>query len=530
MIKKEIPADIQAAITACKERIEQQEKEFDLSTIAGQKAKLKALGEQERAAIEKEQNPDGNQEKITYRALKGRRIVANLKKVVTFAILGDDETELEAAPLVFYNVNKGVYSQSQRTIEQFILAVESTATIRTRKEVLGWLRLEAKARKVCTDPHLIPVGNGVYNDQTSELRPYSPETPFANKSDTNYTPTATEPIINGWKPSDLIDDIGGGDPEKTTLIKQMIATTVKNRQGKSVMFYLTDDGQGGTGKSTLMQLLINLVGKDNVKALTLREFDNDFKLAQAYGARVIIGDENQVRGFIDDGSNLKTIVTNGVVLINPKSKGPFSAKFNATVIQAGNDLPKFRDTSGGLYRRFRMINFPDHHPDTPENRLIGDDYIYRREVLEWFMKEALNTDVSQIVDTQESRELVHTTRLDNNPVLYFYENYVKDTLTSTRLPMKFLFAYFRAVMDNENNATRLTQNSFTRRIKPIAEADGWQYSKKNYKVMEQFTNHDLNLVKDLDQENNTDYHYRADVDRNEYQPLLIKEPDPYQQQ
>src|SRR5699024_10743163 len=120
--------------------------------------------------------------------------------------------------------------------------------------------------------------------------------------------------------------------------------------------------------------------------------------------------------YIDDGSTLKSVVTNELVLINPKGTPPFSAKFNTTVVQSMNAFPRFRDTTGGLYRRFRLIKFNHQYPDTPAGRKIKDEYIYNEELLQWLLKKALTIDTSTIIDTKESKEMVTDIQLESDIV------------------------------------------------------------------------------------------------------------------
>ena len=263
------------------------------------------------------------------------------------------------------------------------------------------------------------------------------------------------------------------------------------------MFMLVDAGQGRTGKSTMEQFLINLVGNGNYKALMLDQFDNDFLLAQGYGGRLLIGDDNPPERYIDNGSNLKSIITNEIVLINPKGLAPFTARFNAIVIQSMNGLPKFKDKTGGLYRRFRMINFPHQFPDDPASKQVKDKYIYDKRLLEWVLKKSLDINLDQIVNPKESKELVENTRLDNDPVAYFASNYI-DPLVSEYLPVKFLFHYFLWVMERENNKQTLSQRKFTTRIKPIMENMGWKFYVTGRRPGNKFKQADLDLMDKYD--------------------------------
>lgn len=507
MTVKVIPKETQETIDEMmKRRHDAQPKSFD-----EQLELLSTWGQQYRKENTRTVHHQNGTESVTTKRIPARMIANQIEAVATIAKLGETDRELESAPLVLYVPDRGIYTHSTTRVRRMILALEPSCTIKTRNEVEWLLDGEALAKAPESSPSLIPVGNGIYNTDSGEFKPFTPEIVFTSKIATNYNPNATEPSFNGWKFSDWINELAQGNEDKRMLIWQMLASIVKNRDTANVFFAFVDNGQGRTGKSTLEQLLMNLVGKDNYTSLKLDEFGHDFKLANAYGARLIIGDDNEPKGYIDDGSNLKSIVTNETVLLNPKGAKPFTARFFATVVQSMNGVPTFRDRSGGLYRRFRMIYFPKQYPDTPAGKRIKDDYIYDRRLLEWILKRALEIDVTTIIDTRESQELVYDTRLDNDPVLYFVEEVV-NRLQSTRFPTSFLFNLFCAFMKSENNPTKLKQRSFTKQIRPYMESKGWKYDNKNLSSLDRFDKRDLDLVDEYDDRVGTNYPRLAEQD------------------
>ena len=322
-----------------------------------------------------------------------------------------------------------------------------------------------------------------------------------------------EPTFNNWSLSNWFKQLADNDPQKELLLWQLIATVVQNKANSNVLFCLIDNGQGRTGKSTLEQLLMNLVGKDNYTALKLSEFDDDFLLAQAYGASLIIGDDNPPLKYIDDGSTLKSVVTNELVLINPKGMSPFSAKFNAAVVQSMNAFPRFRDTTGGLYRRFRLIKFNHQYQDTPAGRKIKEEYIYNKALLEWLLRKALTIDVSSIIDTNESKEMVNDIQIESDIVRAFVVDVVND-LTSTRIPAKFLYNLFVQYAEANHNPTNMTQNTFTRRLKPLLEEQGFKYERRKLAPLNYFESKDARLL--------PEYLAKFSKECNRQQPLYYK--------
>lgn len=133
----------------------------------------------------------------------------------------------------------------------------------------------------------------------------------------------------------------------------------------------------------------------------------------------------------------------------------------------------------------------------------------------------MQVSIDTIVDTRESQEIVHETRLDNDPVLYFVENYIP-LMESTRLPVKFLFNAFLAVMAAENNPQKMKQNTFTKQVKPLMEEQGWRYDRKNLKPGDWFSLKDAEIISEADKGTGTAYGYLAMVETEKKQPLFEK--------
>lgn len=323
---------------------------------------------------------------------------------------------------------------------------------------------------------LIPVGNGVYNRQTHTLSEFNPHFVFTSKIKTKWSADIAEPNINGWTPSKFLLDLANGNPDKAVLLKQILGCCVCVNHIADKAFFLIDDEMGSTGKSTFEQTIINLVGDENAGSLLLKEFEEPFTLATAMDKTVIIGDDNHPGDYNEKSVSFKRMVTGERVLINPKGLPPYTSRSKATIIQSMNALPKFADTTGGLTRRIIMIKFNHHFKKTPEGDKVKHDYIYRNDVLEWLLHEALETDISTMRQLDESAAELHKMELESEPVLYYMETYFP-LLESTRIPIKFLFKDFLARMASENRPSKLSQAAFTRKARKYLPR-GWCYGKQ----------------------------------------------------
>lgn len=409
-------------------------------------------------------------------ALSDRIVTDILEKNMVFAVIGEDEADYEKAPLRFYNPDSGLYTQDERILGKLALIIKRDITTSGNRNIMRWLRLEAKEKKLSNGMELIPVGNGVYNRRTQTLSDFNPYFVFTSKIKTEWRADIAEPNINGWTPSKFLLDLANGNPDKAMLLKQILGCCVCVNHITDKAFFLIDDEIGSTGKSTFEQAIINLVGDENAGSLLLKEFEEPFTLATAMDKTVIIGDDNHPGDYNEKSVNFKRMVTGERILVNPKGIPPYTSRSKATVIQSMNSIPKFADTTGGLTRRIAIIKFNHRFKKTPEGDKVKHDYIYRNDVLEWLLHEALETDISTIRQLDESAAELHKMELESDPVLYYMEIYFP-LLESTRIPVKFIFKDFLAHMASENRPSKLSQAMFTRKAKKYLPP-GWESGKQ----------------------------------------------------
>ena len=91
---------------------------------------------------------------------------------------------------------------------------------------------------------------------------------------------------------------------------------------------------------------------------------------------------------------------------------------------------------------------------------------------------------------------------------------VVNDFTSTRIPVKFLYQLFNNYAEANHNSTNITQNSFTRRIKPILEEQGFNYDRKNKAPLNYFKKDDAKLL--------PEYWVKYYKENKKYQPVFYK--------
>ena len=150
---------------------------------------------------------------------------------------------------------------------------------------------------------------------------------------------------------------------------------------KSAWFYSTS---GNNGKGTLCSLMRNLLGRGSWESISLKDFSSPFMLEPLMRISAVITDENDTGTFVDDAAALKSIITGDPFQLNRKFKEPRTVLFKGFMVQCVNELPRLRDRSESMYRRLLVVPFEKRFEGN-ERKYIKDDYLKRKEVLEYVL-------------------------------------------------------------------------------------------------------------------------------------------------
>lgn len=424
-------------------------------------------------------------------------IIANsLKKVLHIAnVKMLSSSKRDESKLMYWNPDTGLYEESEATLTALMAECEPYVNTGLQSQALNTLRNTVEEKTVNDWKDVVICGNGYF--RRGEFHSFSHKDIFINKLATNYNADAIEcPTFNGWNFVEWLEnDICHGDALLINAFWQIIIRVVRYREQNDFCFWLWAK-EGGTGKSTFLNLLKALAGEENTGGLKINQFADPFLLASAYDKALIIGDDNKVNALMGEVENFKTAVTGGTLLINPKNQKPFSAEIRATIVEASNGLPKFSAYDGGVERRIIPIKFCGNSGvyKEPDPR-IRDVYTKDPKLLEYVLHEALRHELND--DFKELPEVVAAKKEieeNSSPVLHFAVEYLPE-IQSKVVPTEFVFKYYLACMANENRPTTMTRVSFVRTLNDLIEQgkfEGWQPSK-----YAKFTNWDYRRDKGL---------------------------------
>ncbi|MFT8282855.1 phage/plasmid primase, P4 family [Streptococcus agalactiae] len=307
------------------------------------------------------------------------------------------------------------------------------------------------------------IGKQLYNAETGLFEEITPEIIVTRKIKTGYNPNAKEPNLKGWKPTTWLKELFDHDEELYNLAIQIIKASITG-QSLQKIFWLY--GEGGTGKGTFQQLLINLIGMENVASLKITGLSNSrFSTSILLGKSLVIGDDVQKDAVIKDTSDMFSLATGDIMTIEDKGKRPYSIRLNMTVVQSSNGLPRMNGDKSAIDRRFRILIFSSRFKDKP-NPAIKKDYINRKEVLEYLVKLAIETP-SEDINPKQSQTLLGEHQKDINPVLDFVEKTFREDLASEFIPNDFIWYCWKQYQDYFNQSFFKTERGLHRDIKQV---------------------------------------------------------------
>ena len=197
--------------------------------------------------------------------------------------------------------------------------------------------------------NLIPISNGVYDIESNTLLPHSPLYRFMYQFPVKYNPIATCPKTEKFMEQVLT-------PDQRTLVEEWIGYYFyRNYMFKKAIIFV---GAGDTGKTTLLEVITHLLGRENISSISLQKMTGDkFSAAHLYNKHGNLVDELSARDITDTGS-FKMATGGGSVTGEYKFGNQFSFHNYSKFTFACNRIPDVNDTNDEAYfNRWMVVRF-----------------------------------------------------------------------------------------------------------------------------------------------------------------------------
>ena len=202
-------------------------------------------------------------------------------------------------------------------------------------------------------PQYFNVENGLFNLDTMQLEPHRKDVYVTAQAGFPYDAKAGAATFKQWLSEMLVKPgTTATDWQLVALVQEMMGYCLTADTSHRVSFWIV--GTSGTGKSTLVNLMVNMA-KSYHTTIDLNQLaTNRFLLAKIAGKRLVTSVEASAGIRLDDGT-YKTLVSDDLLLADVKNRDPIEFVPQCKIVWAMNNLPYVGDRSGAVDSRVLII-------------------------------------------------------------------------------------------------------------------------------------------------------------------------------
>lgn len=365
--------------------------------------------------------------------------------------------------------DNGIYRSGYRFIESKMVEVIPTLKANHRTEVLKYLEIRTPEESQTSDANLIAFRNGVLDLETDELKPFSPDHVITNMIPWDYNPNAYSELADK-----TLNKISCNDPEIRSLLEECIGYCFFRQNELSKSFFLT--GSGSNGKSTFLDMVKNVLGRQNYVSLDLDELSERFSATTMFGKLANIGDDISDE-FLQGKAiaQFKKVVSGNDIKAENKGQDAYFFKPTVKLLFSANEIPRMRNKGFDAIKRRLVIipfnaKFTKDDPDY-DSRITWK--LKKQDVAEYLIAlgiKGLHRVLENQVFTESSKvsEEIDTFEKDNNPILLFLEDIEEHEILNHET--KEVFARYDTFC-SENGFQRMAMQTFTKEIKRHLHCD-----------------------------------------------------------
>ena len=356
----------------------------------------------------------------------------------------------------------GVYVPGYREIEKVMVEEIPYLKKAQRREAMDTIDLNAREVEAA-DARYIGFNNGVLDIDSGQLLSFDPAIVITNQIPWDYRTDAYDEDADK-----MLDRIACQDPHVRALLEECIGYCFYRRNELRKAFILTGGKRGG--KSTYLDCIKAVLGKENVSSLDLKEVGDRFSTAMMAGKLANIGDDigddflqgTQVAMF-------KKVVAGNRIKAERKGHDPFDFDPYVKLLFSANEIPRMRDRGDAVLDRLIIIPF---------NAVFGKgqkDYdpwlkykLMERGPMEYFVRigveglQRVLKDNRGFTKAQVVEDRMEEYREENNPILAFMKDLDLDVDIIGETPERVYRRY--AIFCHENGFNAIGKTVFSRQL------------------------------------------------------------------
>jgi P4 family phage/plasmid primase-like protien len=269
--------------------------------------------------------------------------------------------------------------------------------------------------------------NGLFDVETLTIIPHSEE--YVTFAQSPYSIDLEQREHPLW--SDYLNKVTGGDEQLEALLQEAMGYCIFGQDIQAQKAFFLYSEASGTGKSTFLQVLKNLVGEKNTSSLSLEKMASLSPMLKALiGKRVNINDELGTKYL--EASSVSAILSGEDVTFDVKYKDAISMNFSQTrFIFSTNQLPNFNQALG-MDRRIAIIPFQFRFYGTNERVLDFHKIVLKKEsgaILNWAIdgylriKERVKNNQDPFTESTASKTALFDYKNTIDPIVAYLTDY-----------------------------------------------------------------------------------------------------------
>lgn len=342
-----------------------------------------------------------------------------------------------------YVYEDGYYQLSGNFVERKMVKMIRGLKKRQRTETLDYITLSTwvSEKNINRNPYIVNLKNTRIDMTTGELFDFTPDEFETNRLPVNYNPEAYSEDLEK-----MLRKVFCNDEKVIELFEEMVGYCLIRhcRYHKAFMLY----GSGSNGKSTILGLLRAFLGEDNYCAVELNKLSDRFMTSQVENKLANIGDDINSTVMKDTGT-LKKLFSGDSLQVERKNVDPYTITPYATMLFSCNEIPKSRDKSDGLYRRWVFIPF---NAKISPNDVDYDPMIYDKITTEEALSHLLNLAIrgarrliqkEKFTEPDKVTNMLEKYKKDNSSILSWIEDQYLDESYFLKTPRDHIYEDFR---------------------------------------------------------------------------------------
>lgn len=323
-----------------------------------------------------------------------------------------------------------------------------------------------EVKKIPVYEDYIFLDNGIYDIHTKKLEEYSPKIIAVKKINNVYNTNAKCPIF-----LQFINDCMCGDQDLIKCIQEIMGYVLidNNKAQKFFLFY----GIGSNGKSVLCDVIINMMGRDNISSLSIKQIKGNFTPSCIVGKKANISSENEADF---ETEKLKAITSGDIMTIDVKYAQPYDYRPTCKMIFATNNLPNTCDNSHGFYRRLIIIPFNRVFKEHEQDVNLIDKLIEEREGILMWSLEGLHRLIENNYKFTESeivKSVIRSYKDSQDPVYMFFRENMNEERDNRIKRKEILERYvFWAAQNTIHTKGTDNSNKFWNELRRVSMMEG----------------------------------------------------------